>query len=332
MSFLTQSYDQQITALSALAHHALRHWGLNVSACQLIAYTSNAVFYVKTTDGDFSLRVHRPNHKSLALIESERLWLETLSQSPNLRVPRPYLDIYHGTLAGIEQVVYVTLNHWIEGQAREIDALTSDDLYLIGQNVAHFHQTASSLTPPANFNRPRLDWDGLFNTGGAYDPKTGIQFFQAEHLALIAQATEIIRHTMNTLDQAPNTFGLIHGDLISKNIIFDEMNNIAFLDFEDSAYGYYLYDLTPIIWANRNNPYQDDVMQYLWEGYQHIRPQPANYRQHLAIFVMARHIASCRWVAGNADHPNLRGKVSDMIATRMIELTSYLERITKQPS
>jgi Ser/Thr protein kinase RdoA (MazF antagonist) len=329
-SFLTQSYDEQITTLTHFAHDALHHWGLSDSTLQFIAYTSNAVFRVSGKNGDFALRIHRPNHKSLAWIESERLWVDWLSQNPNLNVPRSYLDIYHGQLLGVEGAVYGTLNHWLEGQPRELDALTAKDLQLIGQNIAHFHNSASTFVPPTNFNRPRLDWDGLFSAGGAYDPKDGMRFFLPEHLALIDSATAIIQHTMTTLDQENHTFGLIHGDLISKNILFND-DQIIFLDFEDSAYGYYLYDLTPIIWLGRNTPQAPSIMTHLWDGYQAVRPQPTGYRDHLEVFVMARHIASCRWVAGNAEHPYLRGKVGDIIATRMIELKTYLERITKQP-
>lgn len=329
MSFQTQSYDEQINNLTHFAHDALRHWGLSAGSLQFIAYTSNAVFRVSTSHGDFSLRVHRPNHKSLALIESERLWVDALSQNPNLRVPRSHLDIYHGELAGVEGTVYGTLNHWIEGQPRELDQLSPENLRLIGQTVAHFHNSASAFSPPPNFNRPRLDWDGLFSTGGAYDPRAGMRFFMPEHLEQIAQATTLIKQTMNHLNQTPDSFGLIHGDLISKNIIFDGDNKIAFLDFEDSAYGYDLYDLTPIIWLGRNSPNVAQIATHLWDGYIINRPQPSENRHHLDVFVMARHIASCRWVAGNAEHPNLRGKVADIIATRMIELTKLLERINK---
>lgn len=330
-SFLTQSYDEQIQSLTHFAKDALRHWGLSDSTLQFVAYTNNAVFRVNTANGDFALRVHRPNHKSLALIESERLWVDALSENPSLHVPRSYLDIYHGELSGIENVVYGTLNHWLAGHPRDLDALTPADLRLIGQYIAHFHNSAAAFIPPVGFSRPRLDWDGLFGAGGAYDPQAGMRFFQPEHLILIDHATAVIRQTMRALDQTNGTFGLIHGDLISKNILFDG-EKIAFLDFEDSAYGYYLYDLTPIIWLGRNSPQAPAIGAHLWEGYQAIRPQPTGHHDHLDVFVMARHIASCRWVAGNADHPHLRGRVADIIATRMIELNTYLERITKQPS
>lgn len=332
MSFLTQSYDEQIETLTYFVDEALHYWGLRANSVQFIAYTNNAVFRINTQEGDFSLRVHRPNHKSLALIQSERLWVDALSLNPDLLVPRSYLNIYQGHLTGVDGAVYGTLNHWIAGNSRNYDELTPDDLSHIGQNIAHFHNSAQAFTPPANFNRPRLDWDGLFGAGGAYDPKEGMRFFQPEHLEKIARATDLIKQTMNAQDQQKDTFGLIHGDLISKNIIFGDDNQIAFLDFEDSAYGYYLYDLTPIIWLSRNSDRSSQIMTHLWDGYNQIRPQPAGNCTHLAVFVMARHIASCRWVAGNAEHPNLRGKVADIISARMIELSDYIERITKQPS
>jgi Ser/Thr protein kinase RdoA (MazF antagonist) len=323
MSFNQQSYTEQTDALTILATQAAMAWGLSIQSLDLISYTNNAVFCLKTPDSMYALQVRRPDHKPLAWIQSERTWINTLSHHPELRVHRPVMDVYQGELQGHEGVVYCTLTTWLTGQALSLDDLTNSHLDAIGKQIARLHNASAAFIPPQGFTRPRLDWDGLFGQGGAYDPKDGMAYFAPEYLELMDYATDIIRETMRALGNHADVFGIIHGDLIAKNFVFNG-DDVGIIDTEECAYGYYLYDLTPIMWLARNTPRAHAVIDTLWAAYTDIRPQPEPYRAYVDVFIMARHIASCRWVAGNANHPNLRGRVHNILKERMDELANNL--------
>ncbi len=327
MTFEQQSYTEQVQNMTALAYEAAGAWGLNVQTLKLIAYTNNAVFYVQTPDEDYALRVRRPGHKPLAWIQSERVWMSALADNPVLRVHRPVADVYTSALRGYDGEVHCTLTTWVTGDPLPLEQLTEARLYQIGIQAAHLHRVSAAFTPPPDFIRPALDWEGLFGAEGAYHPGDGVRYFDADALALMEQATSIMRHTMQTLGTSAEVFGMIHGDLIAKNFVFDG-EQAGIIDFEECAYGYYLYDLVPIIWLARGTPRAQSIADALWAGYHSIRPQPEAWRAHLDVFVMARHIASCRWIAGNAKHPNLRERVGGIIAERMQELSTYLEQTT----
>ncbi len=310
--FNKMDYDEQITHLSTFAKQAATFYGLQPHPV-LIAYTNNAVFRI----GGVALRIHRPGHKPLKWIESEQVWLRFLHSchAPTFNVPKPLDGIYIGALAGVDEAVYATAYHWIAGTTQQIEDLTPDALYRIGQLAAQLHTCADQFTPPANFERPRYDWDGLFGEQSPYHPgEAGMRLFTDQQLQIIQDATQTIQQAMA---RQTHQFGMIHGDLIAKNILFDG-EAIGLVDFDDCAFGYYLYDLTPLLWLSRGTARYLTIKEALWAGYTAIRP--AVDATDLDTFVAARHIASIRWVASNAAHPSLRDKAQTIINQRLDEL------------
>ncbi|MFW5691684.1 MAG: phosphotransferase enzyme family protein [Chloroflexota bacterium] len=317
------TYDEQVERLTWLARDAATSYGLKIDALDLSAYTNNAVFRLTSGKHDYALRVHRPGHKPLAWVESEAAWRTALFAA-GLNVPEPLGGVYTGRLMDYTEPVHCTLSRWIEGAPRTLTDLHDTDLELIGVFARQLHTVSQSFDPPPGFDRPHLDWGGLFGAGGPYDPGAGMRYFDGPQRAVIARVTAQVRQVMNRLGRDRQHYGLIHADLIAKNLLFDAAGNLAVVDFDECAYGYYLYDLTPLIWLARGTTGQARVAAALWRGYNAVEPLDAAAREALDTFVMARHVASCRWVAGNADHPAIRGQAEKIIAERVDEMRHYL--------
>jgi Ser/Thr protein kinase RdoA (MazF antagonist) len=328
--FYTLDRDGQIARWDALASQALAHFGLPESSFRLVNYTNNAVYAVEAGSERYALRLHRPGLKSKTWIESELMWLRALGEGSELDVPVPAAPLYTGQLQGVEQPVYGVLFHWLDGEPVHTDTLTSEAMHTIGAFIAWLHQQSQRFTPPADFERPTLDFEGLFGSRSPYQPSPeGEALITPAQREVIARTTERIRDVMSALDgQRPDSFGLIHADLIAKNLLWQDNEHghvhVAALDFDDCAFGYRLYDLTPLLWVLKDEPDYIERRNALWDGYHTNRDSLTGTIDQLEALVAARHIASIRWVAGNVGNPAIRDRAPEIIASRIPALEHFL--------
>ena len=180
--------------------------------------------------------------------------------------------------------------------------------------------------PSSEFARPRLDWDGLFGEDSPYFNADYSKLLSVEQNHVFAEAAERIRATMSILDGRGDAFGLIHGDLLAKNIVFARGKPAA-LDFEYCGWGYFLYDLAPLLWQLKGERADDfrELEDALWTGYSAQRAVSSADRQKLEDFIAARQLASCRWLLANGHLPQVRENAPRLIAARAEALEGYLE-------
>jgi Ser/Thr protein kinase RdoA (MazF antagonist) len=185
------------------------------------------------------------------------------------------------------------------------------------------HHHARRFRPPADFARPRYDWEGLFGDHSSYNPGDGAALFTSEQQVVFAATAERLRQVMAAIGQASTAFGLIHADFIPSNMLF-QGDTVSAIDFDDCGWGYFLYDLAPAMWQFREDPRRRMLCDALWAGYTAINPLTVQDREIIEAFVAARHLASCRWIAGNRNHPRIRDRAAQIIADRTQELFHFL--------
>jgi Ser/Thr protein kinase RdoA (MazF antagonist) len=314
----------QIARLDALARRALDAFGLVGATAALVNYTNNAVYRVDAGDPRYALRIHRPGRKSQAEIEAELAWLTLLRRDTGLRVPLPAAPVYVGELDGVNIPVYAVLFHWQDGVTLSPGEMTSAHAEAVGRFAAALHLYSQTLTQA--LARPRLDWEGLFGRRSPYQPSPeGDALITPEQRAVIAGATAHIQAVMAAFGDGETSFGLIHADLIAKNLLFDGDDRVIALDFDDCGYGYYLYDLAPMLLSFKDEPSGEALRSGLWAGYTALRPQPPAAESHLEALIAARHIASIRWIAGNVSNPSIRDRAPGIIAHRVALLGRFLD-------
>jgi Ser/Thr protein kinase RdoA (MazF antagonist) len=326
MSFFAQDRDGQIARLNQLAVDALDYYDLSHAEFHLHSYTNNAIYRVINGQACYALRIHRPGHKRLAWIRSELTWLDAIRCETDLCVPEPFGSVYAGQLDGVAQPVICDLFGWIDGKSLQPDAISLEHVSAIGSFAAHLHNLSAKFHPPRGFERPRLDWDGLFGSESPYRSAGETQFFSQEQRKVLDDVAQRVKAVMAALDSNTAGFGLIHADLLPKNVIQRNCGetNICLTDFDDCAFGYFLYELAPLLWVYREDRRYDDVRAALVSGYIAVRALPESHQDYLETFVAARHVASCRWVAGNAQHPDYRDRAPQIIAGRIDELRRFL--------
>ncbi|MDQ7027810.1 MAG: phosphotransferase [Anaerolineae bacterium] len=277
-----------------------------------LAYTHNAVFDVVHKRGHFVLRVHDKN--DMRQVTSEETILMQLNTS-QLSAPKPIqvMSDENTTTVGL------LLTH-LDGMSQTAKTVSLPEMQAIGNYLAKMHKVSFQAE-----NRPTLDYRGLFGKNGVYHlSDESRKVFTDEQIIVMDTVAEKVKLAMDELGASDSEFGLIHGDFLLKNILFHE-GDVRALDFEYCGWGYYLYDLTPLLWQLKPQDRYPELEQALWDGYSSIRPLNTRHRELLETFIAARQVASMRWVAANRHNPAYQGKVEGIMGQRTAELRGFLE-------
>ena len=314
-----------------LADRALARWDIHADRVSWLGYGGNAVFRVRADRDERVLRICPAWTSSSDELHSEMAWLRHIRDETGLLAPCPIatkdgallVELAHDDLPP-PHGAFACLFGYLPGESKPASALTGDDLFQVGQYLARLHRDAQ-IEPPAGFVRPSLDAEGMFGAESPYARahEDGLSVAQRAVCGSVEQA---VRDCLARLAETPDSFGLIHADLLAKNILFHD-GEVAALDFEFCAFGYFLYDLAPLLWqlkGERADDY-DELESAMRAGYAAWRPTVEPYRDMLETFIAARQLASCRWLSQNRHHPQVRDIAPDLIASRIDELRAFLD-------
>lgn len=314
-----------MTALDSMSPDEQKQWWLEQAKAALtplnladaklnwLAYTHNAVFALQHGAEQTILRLQTPNTRPRLVAEEHIL---AFLHERGLPVPQP-LQRYE-----TDNVIGLHLSY-LAGRTRNATDITTDEMTAIGAFLAQLHQMPYPVDD--NEERPRLDWQGLFGADGTYDPgEENVQIFTTEHHEAMSAVAEQVREAMDELGKGTDEYGLIHGDFLLHNILFHE-GQVRALDFEYCGWGYYLYDLTPVLWQLKPQPHYADLEAALWQGYTAIRPLAQRHRDLLETIIAGRQVASMRWLAANQHNPAYAGRVGNILDQRAAELRGFLD-------
>lgn len=273
-----------------LAAEAASHWG--ASPLRLIRNRENAVFEVAMPERRAALRLHREGYQDDAAINSELWWCAALAKK-GVSVP--------GALPAQDGRFLVTLStgrkasviEWVEGEAlgeagkpfdRPVEQIIAQHKSL-GNLIAKFHSVTDDLVLPEDFIRPRWDKEGLVGE----NPFWG-RFWQHPEATPAQRATLVAarKFLQDFLAAYTGKIGPIHADVLRENILVND-NSLSLIDFDDSGFGYRLYDLGTVLSQNLYEPAYAQIRDALMQGY-----GTADTRA-VEIFTLARTCASVGW-------------------------------------
>lgn len=296
----------------ALAMAALPYWGTPVGLPRLVSIRENVVFDATLAGiGRVALRLHRPGYQSKASIEAELVWSGQLAGA-GLRVPEP-VRTRRGALTVRVGDRRSSVVRWLPGEpigsaemrlagtAKAQNALMAS----VGRLIASLHDATDRLDLAGRMPRPVWDADGFLGDRPLWGPFWSNPAFTEEEMRLIDEARQAARLMMPARAEAD--FGLIHADVLRENVL-DDRGCLSLIDFDDSGWGYRLYDLATALVQSLEEPCLRDIAGGLVAGYAETRPLPANVDALLPLFVMLRTSASAGWIAtrASADDPRQR--------------------------
>lgn len=332
--FFSLPRDEQFNRLQLAARQALLAYPMEVVGVKPIRYGLSAEFLVQAYregGGDveqYVVRVNAPGFHTNEEIGSEMVWLAALNQDTELKVPNPlqthsgeWLEVVHmDLLDGPRQCVVF---EYVSGHRIEAEP-TQRQLIFVGALIARLHAHGEKFVRPDNFSLRHWDLEGL--KGGLLDVSAEKAYgaLTPKELHVVLAAEKVVDAAMKRLGTGKLVYGLIHGDLDLKNVLFDGDDPMV-LDFGTCGFGYYIYDLASAVWNLVERQDYAALRKALLDGYRQIRTLSIKEEKHLAHFIAGRLMAKILFWAARRDDPNL-GEKADAAVKRYTRVLEQLIR------
>ena len=297
-------------AVFKLAEEAIKHWDVEVKSINLHLQSENTVFKVEGLDGNtYALRIHRKGYHDLEELNSEHVWTSSLSNAgllvPEAVVTRSGEAYKTVSFLNSSEYRYVGLVKWIEGTILndlilDLEEKDVSDVYeSLGKVVAKFHKATIAWEKPKDFKRHSFDTDGFLGSKpfwGRFWEAQNATTREREKLSLIRNnITEIL----SKLPRDINSFGMIHADLHSQNVLI-QGKSLSVIDFDDSGFGWYGFDLAVAIWDRLDftatGCHFDIAYKSLIRGYLEERPNAKDIIETIPTFLLMRTLMIIRWI------------------------------------
>ncbi|UYV37959.1 phosphotransferase [Rhodobacteraceae bacterium D3-12] len=310
------------------AREAAALWGLGDAPIELAAQRENVVFRVGASGGDWALRFHRPGYRDEGQLTSELQWLAALANG-GVRVPAPKPAL-SGALIQRQGDHMVDMLEWMPGRplgkAGSLDRVTDRVGFCraLGTAMAQLHGVSDEWPRPMGFSRPAWDRAGLLGER----PLWG-RFW--EHPALSDGERDLLLEVREKADAAlagiegDADYGLIHADLISENMLFDDAEpdaGVALIDFDDGGFGFRDFELATFLLRFTEAADYRELRAAMCEGYRvrrRVRPE------QLDLFILLRALTYPGWIMDRLGEPGSEERSSRAIATALREARRWLE-------
>ncbi len=325
----------RIRRIRQLALAAMKKYGVNEAHFNLVRQAGNTLFRVQTTslpgieasgslfeEDQYLLRVHESGYQEPAAIEMELAWLAAMRREADLPVPEPIATLDGEWLIqinapGIPGRRNCSLLRWIKGHSVK-NRFRAHHLRAQGRLMARLHNFSAQWQPPAGLCKRKFDWDGLFrnDVGSGMANAEAWTLLSPRHREAFFFVAQRVRDVMEDWGQGADVFGLIHGDLgVDANLFFWHGEPRA-IDFDDSGFGYWAYDLAVALDVCRDDPAYHHYREALLNGYAEFRPLPEKQAEQVDLFLAAQLVYWNLWATGGTHlYPSL--------------LPEYEERITR---
>lgn len=247
----------------------------------ITAGTINSNFDVETATGRWFVRVNEGKAEVDVAWEArlvDALAARGVTTPPPVpaRDGRPYAPLANARK-------WVSVFPWRSGRHLAASEVTPVLARTLGGALARLHVAGRDL-PPSWRRGSIYDHDHL---------ETRYARFATNCDPMLARATEVLGEELAYCRAAAAirrraTTGIIHGDLFRDNVLWNDAELVAILDFEQASGGSLAYDLAVAIndWCWTGVP-RIDLAEALLAGYQAVRPLALTDREALPIEVRA---------------------------------------------
>jgi Ser/Thr protein kinase RdoA (MazF antagonist) len=296
--------------LKEIVPKALELWDVNPKKISLPLQSENTVFKIEDSNGNnFALRISKEGRHHLNEFTSEYLWMSHLADI-GLKVPKTVLSIEREAFVEIENTlstkkVYACLLSWLEGQQLSslLPVMKKEDVKntykSLGGVIAKLHTAAIDWNAPKEFSRPSFDVDGLLGEEPLWGRFWEVKSINSSDRMDLNLIKDKLRIVLEGFDQDSNLFGIVHADLHSENILLHN-ENLAIIDFDNLAFGWFGFDLAGALWdridVSANGGHFKTAQESIIEGYLQARPDAQEIIDSIPMFLLVRTLMLISWI------------------------------------
>lgn len=325
--------EQQVRELTRLAREALRAWPVGDARVELVKYRENAVFRVTDAAGArYALRVHRAGYRSDGQIRSEVEWMRALSlagvRTPEV-VPTTSGDVISSaSVPTVPEARQCDLLRWVpgvalgslEGGAVGDDRTIAERYRMLGELAARVHEHGIGWKRPDGFERPAFDAAALVGERPTWGAFWELECLSPAQLAVLLEARDRTRQALAGFGDAPDRYGLIHGDFLPENVLVCQGEPLL-IDFDDCGDSWYAFELATALFPQLHGGRPGLVTTAYLGGYRERRPFPETWLGVMPTLLMARTLSYLGWPVGRPENADAR-----RIAPVLAELATGLAR------
>jgi Ser/Thr protein kinase RdoA (MazF antagonist) len=289
---------------AALAAAVARHWRLDgpVSAT-LLSRSENDVFTVMHGGGRAILRLCRPGYQSRAAVGSELAWVSAIARDTDVPVARPIATRDGALLAelklGADERIGVLFAH-VPGTEPAMTRALIPVFHTLGRYAGTLHRQVGHWQKPDGFERPRLTAKTLLPADGAWGDWRANPDVTMAMRSVLEQAADRLTSALDRYGEGADRFGLIHGDMRLGNLLVED-GRVALIDFDDSGFGWWLYDLAAALSFHETDELVPALCDAWFAGYGEVALLPPDAREMTPALILLRRFALTAWMGSHGE-------------------------------
>jgi Ser/Thr protein kinase RdoA (MazF antagonist) len=286
---------------------ALRAYDCHPQATiELLNVSENATFRVDDPGhGPSVLRVHRLGYHTEREIASELAWMDALRAEAGVRTPRalPAADgrrIVTAAEPDGRSARHCVRFEFLPGSEPGAGGaeLSGAHFAELGEITARMHRHARSWPRPGWFTR--FHWDDAAAFGdqarwGRWQDGAGVG--SAEH-EILARLERRLRDRLAAYGTGPDRYGLVHADTRLANLLVHE-GNVSVIDFDDSGFSWYLYDLGTSVSFFEHEPSVPALVDAWQAGYRRAGALSTAEEAEIWTFILFRRLLLVAWIGSH---------------------------------
>jgi Ser/Thr protein kinase RdoA (MazF antagonist) len=326
--------------LKDVAERALKAYPLEVERIELLRYILNIEFLVHArpasqpdTVKKYVLRINAPNFNARAEIASELEWLNAIVRDTKLTVPVPVRTVSGSWVETVDHPALGIFRHCVLFEYLPAvavgDTITPNKMEFLGAMIGLIHKHGTIFQLPHGFIRKHWDLEGLRGEMLDVPITQSLAALSAEERDVLNKAEKIVAEAMAELGTSPQVYGLIHGDLHLKSLLFSPDGRPVVIDFDTCGYGYYIYDLAVAIWNLFNRADYTSLRDALLTGYRKVRFLSEKEESYITHFVAGRLMIQILIWAPRRRFSTLNETADKAIARQIAQLNALLKIFEK---